>query len=170
MSKPYIHAQISAKRFGGKPEDYIELHNFMDCSKGAFPSNVHRALTHNSWFIMEVGERIKFSNSNPPTGDNKFVTIKNSNGKNISVRDIFEQHVLDDFGNRFIPTAQDYLENIEYKEWMGNGHGHPNSFKKIVEKRVKKEELKPIIKPEEIFYDRRPDKFKESPFKDLIKD
>lgn len=52
MAKPYIHAISSAKRFGGKPEDYIEIHNLMDSSKGAIPDNRHRALTHNSWFFL----------------------------------------------------------------------------------------------------------------------
>ncbi len=30
MSKPYIHALSSAKKFGGKPEDYLEIHQLMD--------------------------------------------------------------------------------------------------------------------------------------------
>ena len=37
MSKPWIHALSSAKRFGGVPEDYIEIHNLMDSSKATLP-------------------------------------------------------------------------------------------------------------------------------------
>lgn len=158
MSKPYIHAQISARRFGGQPEDYIEIHNLMDTSKGAIADNRHRVFTHNAWFIMEILERIKFTNSNPPTGDNKFVTIKNSDGKNISVRDIGEQHILDDFGNRFIPTAQDYVEHMDYKDWMGNGKGVPSSHARIVENRKKEQLITQEPKLEEIFFDKRPNK------------
>jgi len=36
---------------------------------------------------------------------------------------------------RFIPTAQDYLENLEFKDWMQNGvRDIPSSYKKIKEK------------------------------------
>jgi hypothetical protein len=119
MSKPWIHAESSARRFGGKPEDYIEIHNLLDKSKGTVADSRHRALTHTSWFLSEILELV-FG-----------VTIKNSNDRIISVRDIGEQHVLEDFGNRFIPSAQDYLQEIEMKEWMIQGKGAPPSFAKI---------------------------------------
>ncbi|MCS6822102.1 MAG: hypothetical protein NZ551_09545 [Microscillaceae bacterium] len=118
MAKPYIHAISSAKRFGGKPEDYIEIHNLMDSSKGAIPDNRHRALTHNSWFLSNILERIFGT------------TIINSDGKVVSVRDIGEQHILEDYGNQFIPTAQDFLQEIPYIGWM-NGNGVPPSKAKI---------------------------------------
>lgn len=122
MSKPYIHAVSSAKRFGGKPEDYLEIHNLMDSSKGAICDNRHRALTHNSWFLSVILERI-FG-----------VVITNSNGRKVSVRDIGEQHVSEDFRGRFIPSAQDYLQEMEMKEWMNNGRGVPPSFARIENK------------------------------------
>jgi hypothetical protein len=55
--------------------------------------------------------------------------------KKVSVRDIGESHVLVDFGNKFIPTLQDYFENMEFMDWMQNGKGHPPSHAKIYEKR-----------------------------------
>ena len=116
MAKPIVHARSSAKRFGGKPEDYLEIHNFLDSSKAVFPDNRHRALTHNAWFLSVVLERI-FG-----------VTIVNSAGTEVAVRDIGEQHVLEDYGGRFIPSAQDFLQNITYEPWM-NGHGEPPSRK-----------------------------------------
>jgi len=119
MSKPWIHAESSARRFGGKPEDYIEIHNLMDSSKGAICDNRHRALTHNSWFLSTILERI-FG-----------VTLTNSAGKKVSVRDIGEQHVSEDFRGRFIPSAQDYLAEIEFKDWMNNGASVPHSFAKV---------------------------------------
>jgi hypothetical protein len=109
MSKPIFHAISSAKRYGGTPEDYIEIHNFMDSSKGAVPDNRHRALTHNSWFLSNVLERV-FGYS-----------MTNSSGRVVSVREIGEQHILEDFGNRFIPTAQDFIQEMEIKPWMNNG-------------------------------------------------
>lgn len=132
MAKPYIHAISSAKRYGGKPEDYEEIHAFLDSSKSAIAINTHRALTHTSWFISNILERVCFSNSCEKTQDNRFPYIVNSQGKKVFVRDIGEQHILEDFGNKFIPTAQDFLENIEYQDWMQNGiSGKPNSYKKI---------------------------------------
>lgn len=153
MSKPHIHAESSARKFGGVPNDYEEIHSFMDSSKGAVPSNLHRCLTHHSWFLSNIIERIKFHNSCHATLDNRFPTIINSDGKHISVRDIGEQHILEDFGGKFIPSAQDYLSQIEFQDWMQNGHGSPPSFAKIAEKH-KKQVLK--FKPkseEEVFID-----------------
>ncbi len=122
MSKPWIHAMASAKKFGGKPEDYIEIHNLMDSSKGCIGDNRHRCLTHNSWFIAADGplERI-FG-----------VVIKNSDGRQVSVRDIGEQHILEDFGMKFIPTAQDYIQEMEMAPWMNNDRNSvPPSSKKL---------------------------------------
>jgi hypothetical protein len=113
MSKPWIHAESSARRFGGKPEDYIEIHNLMDSSKAVIADSRHRALTHTSWFVGFILEKIFGT------------TLVNSAGKTISVRDIGEQHVLEDFGGRFIPSAQDYLQEMEFKEWMLKGKGAP---------------------------------------------
>lgn len=120
MSKPWIHAESSARRWGGEPQDYIEIHNFMDSSKGTIADNRHRALTHNAWFLSNVLERV-FG-----------VVIENSAGRKVSVRDVGEQHVLEDFSGRFIPSAQDYLESIPMADWMNNGKkGSPPSFRTI---------------------------------------
>lgn len=119
MSKPYIHALSSARRFGGTPDDYIDIHNLMDSSKSAIADNRHRALTHNAWFIGTILEKV-FG-----------VTRKNSGGKTYSVRDIGEQHVLEDYGMKFIPSAQDFLAEMDYRDWMQNGKGAPPSFAKI---------------------------------------
>lgn len=133
MSKPYIHAISSAKKFGGRPEDYEEIHSFLDSSKGIIADNRHRSATHNSWFLSNILERIKFSNSCEVTGDNRFPMIKNSENRMVSVRDIGEQHVLEDFAGKFIPSAQDFLGEMRYLDWMQNGKGVPPSFKRIVE-------------------------------------
>lgn len=125
MAKPWVHAASSAKKYGGKPEDYIDIHNFMDSSKSVIGDNRHRALTHNSWFIGAGGPlELAFG-----------VTITNSSGRQISVRDIGEQHILEDFKGQYIPTAQDYLCEMEFQDWMNNGDGVPPSHKKIAAKK-----------------------------------
>jgi len=124
MPKPWIHAVSSAKRFGGKPEDYLPIHNLMDSSKGTIADSRHRALTHNAWFVGTILEQV-FG-----------VTLTNSDGKIISVRDIGEQHVLEDYRMRFIPSAQDYLQEMEVKEWMVAGRGEPPpSAKRLLKKK-----------------------------------
>src|SRR5690242_3002510 len=106
--KPHIHAESSAKQFGGKPEDYLPIHELMDSSKSIVADHRHRMFTHNTWFIMLL-ERIFGS------------TITNSDGKKVSVRDIGEQHVLEDFRGKFIPSGQDWVKHLEYAPWMNNG-------------------------------------------------
>jgi hypothetical protein len=127
MAKPWIHAVASAKKFGGKPEDYIKIHNLMDSSKGTIADSRHRALTHNAWFVGTILEQI-FG-----------VTFQNSDGMTVSVRDIGEQHVLEDYRMRFIPSAQDYLQEMEVKEWMVAGKGKPPSSAERLIKRPRRE-------------------------------
>lgn len=108
MSKPLVHAECSVKRWGGKAEDYLPIHILLDSSKSAFPDLRHRALTHNSWFITEILPRI--------FGE----IITNSDDKKVSVRDIGEHHVLEDFHGLFIPAVSDFLSRIEFADWMDN--------------------------------------------------
>lgn len=113
--KPEVHSHSSARKFGGAAEDYFEIHQFMDSTKAAFPDNRHRVITHNAWFIGPDGplERI-FG-----------VTIKNSAGRDVSVRDIGEQHCLEDFAGS-IPSLQDWIMSINMAPWM-SGLGRPPS-------------------------------------------
>lgn len=119
MSKPFIHAKSSARRFGGQPSDYQAIHDFLDSSKSAIADNRHRALTHHSWFLSVVIERV-FG-----------VTLTNSDGREVSTREVAEFHVLEDNGLKFIPSAQDYLQEMEMKDWMQNGLGEPPSAARL---------------------------------------
>lgn len=108
MGKPWEHAESSAKQFGGKPEDYIDIHDLLDSSKSVVADSRHRALTHNTWFIGPNGPLERIFGK----------TILNSDNKNVSVRDIAEQHIREDFNLTFIPSAQDYLQNMRWAPWM----------------------------------------------------
>lgn len=135
MAKPVIHAESSVKKYGGKVEDYMPIHQFMDASKGTVADSRHRALTHTSWFLSVVLERV-FG-----------ITFVNSDGRVISVRDIGEQHVLEDFGGKYIPTVQDFFEGMGVRDWMVNGHGDPPPsfrFARLdqADRKKKKEEVK----------------------------
>ena len=98
---------------GGVPEDYLEIHNFFDSSKAALPDVRHRAILHSSFGIF-VAEKV-FG-----------VTVTNSEGKKVSVRDLCEEHVIQDLG--FIPTPERWFKNMPIEPWMSG------SKKKIVEK------------------------------------
>jgi len=110
--KPWNHARSSAHKYGGKPEDYIELHNFFDSTKAAMPDVRHRAVLHNAFGIFLL-ERV-FG-----------VVITNSDGKQVSTRDIGEHHVMEDMG--FIPSLEDWLENLPQEAWHGGIHRLPKS-------------------------------------------
>jgi hypothetical protein len=121
MSKPYIHAVSSAKKFGGQFEDYLPIHEFIDSSKSVIADNRHRALTHNSWFISVVIPRV--------FGE---VFKRQSDGVIISSRDIAELHVLEDYRHKYIPSASDFLSKIPFEPWMQNGEkGSPDSYKNL---------------------------------------
>lgn len=101
--KPLIHAKVSVKQHGGKVEDYLPIHEFIDHSKSNIADVRHRAMLHSAWGIYVV-ERVFGS------------VIENSDGKQISVRDIAEEHVIQDLG--FIPSMQDWIQEMPLKTWM----------------------------------------------------
>ncbi len=107
MTSPYYHAESSARRFGGKAEDYLSIHQWFDQTKESFCDFRHRALRHHAEGIFEC-ERIFGS------------VIINSQDKKIPVRYIGEQHVIEDCGGR-IPTLADWLSKIEPQVWMSRG-------------------------------------------------
>lgn len=116
MAHPWHHAKSSALKFGGKAEDYIAIHSWFDESKGFMADYRHRALRHHAEGIF-MAERL-FG-----------VAVTNSDGKEIPVRILGEQHVLQDLGR--IPTVQDWLACIRPERWMNNnvtqldGEGRP---------------------------------------------
>jgi hypothetical protein len=126
---PVIHTENAMKKFGGTtPEDFeklLTIHKKMDCSKAYFSDNRHRALTHTMFWVNEV--------MLPLFGD--YIIL--ANGKKLSVKDVCELHILEDFRMKFIPTVQDFLQEIEMTEWMQNGKGVPASAIKLYPELVK---------------------------------
>ena len=117
MSHPWQHAISSARKFGGKPEDYIAIHNWFDATKSYFCDARHRALRHHSEGIFEC-ERV-FG-----------LTIKNSDGKVIPVRPVAEQHIREDCGN-IIPCAADWLRNMKLCNWMNRSYREPSGVEHL---------------------------------------
>ena len=109
MTHTVFHAESSVRRWGGKVEDYLPIHDWFDASKEMMADFRHRALRHHSQGIFDA-ERV-FGHA-----------IVNSDGKTIPVRYIGEQHVMEDCGGR-IPTVADWLNEIVPKSWMSKGYG-----------------------------------------------
>ena len=119
MSKPYIHAKMSVKRYGGIVDDYIHIHSWFDSTKAAYADFGHRAILHNTFGIFLCEQLFG-------------VTLTNSDGKVISVRDIGEDHVKEDCGGR-IPTIEDWMKYLKPDEsamWM-QGRGQKRYLESV---------------------------------------
>ena len=95
--KSYLHARVHAKKYGGVPDDYVDIDDFIDSSKAAVADVRHRAILHSAFGCFIV-ERV-FGR-----------TRVNSDGKMYSPRDIAEDHCLQDLS--IIPTVENYLNNL----------------------------------------------------------
>lgn len=93
------HAKISARKFGGKPEDYVHLYRLIDSSKHHLPHWMHRIFSHNTWFVSVIDELVG-------------PTITNSDGKQVSVRDILHEHLREDHDGK-CPTIQDWTRCLK---------------------------------------------------------
>jgi hypothetical protein len=103
MAKPIIHAKSSARKFGGDSEEYIRIHDQIDEPKQVTASVKFRTIFHSAYGIFLI-EKIF---------GNKFT---NSDGRVVAVRDVAEQHVLEDLG--YIPSLDEYLSEMKEQPWM----------------------------------------------------
>lgn len=102
------HAQSSVKQWGGRPEDYLAIHEWLDATKELFADCRHRALRHHSHGIFEA-ERV-FGRA-----------LVNAEGKTVPVREIAERHVKEDCGGH-IPTVADWLDQMSIRPWMNRSY------------------------------------------------
>ena len=98
---PHQHCRLSVRRWGGVEADYREIHEFIDSTKTLCADGRHRIL-HTHWAVRRIVV--------PIFGQ----TLTNSDGKDIDVGDLCERdHLLADYGNRFVPTIGDFVASIE---------------------------------------------------------
>lgn len=109
MANPLIHSKASVKRWGGKVEDYLPIHELIDSPKATMNNNSSRLLTHNTWFAYTIIPKVFGYN------------IVNSAGRSVDTIDIAMCHIAEDFRHKFIPTPQDYLQHLKVQDWMNNG-------------------------------------------------
>lgn len=103
--KPIEHAKIHARKYGGKPEDYVDIDDLLDSSKAAHGTMNHRAIYHHTVGAFLV-ERI--------FGHERI----NSDDKPYSPRQVAEDHIIQDLG--WLPTPDHYLRHMETQAWFGN--------------------------------------------------
>lgn len=118
--KPLQHAKISAKKYGGKWEDYIKIHQWFDQTKAHVADMRHRAILHNSFGIMLCSQVF---------GE----VMVNSSGREVSVRDIGEDHVLQDLNK--IPSLAEVINAIgtQHLKWLGGGYDPKNTGVKRID-------------------------------------
>lgn len=98
------HAQSAARKWGGVPEDYIEVEEFIDSSKKIIGDVRHRAVFHHTmgvWLCQEIFGRT--------------LTV-GERGIQVPVRLVAERHVLEDLG--WLPSPKDYIDGMPIKLWM----------------------------------------------------
>lgn len=111
--KPYIHAKGSVRKWGGTVDDYLKFHNWFDQTKAHVADMRHRAILHNAFGIFLLEQQFG-------------VYFTNSEGKVCQVRDIGEQHVIEDLGR--IPSLDECMKNMPMEAWFGG----PIRRKKII--------------------------------------
>ena len=110
MPKPLVHARISARRFGGVPDDYLPIHEKIDSTKAIHGNVAHRCIFHSAFGIFLIEELFGR-------------TLTNSEGKEVFIRDVAEQHVLEDLG--CVPSLSDWLNEMPIKPWMAGQRTRP---------------------------------------------
>jgi hypothetical protein len=107
MAHCYYHALSSVRKWGGRPDDYLPLHQWFDQSKAIISDPRHRALRHHAEGIFMLETLFG-------------ATIVNAAGRTVPVRLIGEQHVREDLGS--IPSFADWARLIAPQAWMLRGH------------------------------------------------
>jgi len=89
MAHPWQHAKSSAKKFGGSPVDYLEIHNWLDETKAWIGHSMHRMFRHHS------------------------------DGKDVYTRYVAEQHVKEDCNNHIPTAKEwvDMIESGKPEKW-----------------------------------------------------
>lgn len=122
MAQSYVHAETSARHFGGQPEDYLPIHEWIDQFKSTLGDVRHRAMLHHSkgpWMVQDVFGRY----INIHDADGNVINNKQGHPKKILVREIAENHIVEDMG--CLPSPDDWLCNMTCRTWMG---GKKNKF------------------------------------------
>jgi hypothetical protein len=97
--KALQHAQVAARRFGGRWQDWYDFHDWFDQSKMAFPSMQHRMFLHSD-FGAGVATRL--------FGE----ILTAADGTRIASIELAEAHLVEDLGR--VVKLSEWLEEMDY--------------------------------------------------------
>lgn len=98
----WYHAKSASRKWGGTPEDYLPIEEFIDSSKQVIGDVRHRSIYHHTLGVF-LCERIF----------GKTITVGRIQ---IPVREIAERHILEDLG--WLPSPKDYIDGMPVQTWM----------------------------------------------------
>lgn len=99
----WYHAVSASRKWGGEPEAYLAIEEFIDSSKKIVGDFRHRSMYHHTagvWLCQEL-----FG-----------TTLMIAGRVRIPVRLIAERHIIEDLG--WLPSPADYIKNMEKVPWM----------------------------------------------------
>jgi hypothetical protein len=99
---PLHHAKSSAKRLGGEPEDYLAIHSWMDESKSAFCSPMHRAYRHHLDILPDLVDVFGTHLPNHPS---------------ITMASVLRDHLMEDCKGT-TPSLRDWMMALKPQRWM----------------------------------------------------
>jgi hypothetical protein len=100
--KPLQHARITAHRYGGKWQDWIAIHDWIDRSKLIFPSMQHRMFLHSD-FGLWLAARVFGA------------FIESKDGAQVQTSDLFRDHQIEDLGR--VVTLSEWLCEADAGYW-----------------------------------------------------
>ncbi|MGW2713698.1 DUF6915 family protein [Streptomyces sp. NPDC001356] len=100
------HAVSAARKWGGEPELYLPIEEFIDSSKAILGDVRHRAIYHHTEGVWLV-QRIFGVTLDVPKG-NRIVKVP--------TRLIAERHIQEDLG--WLPSPADYIKGMPVESWM----------------------------------------------------
>lgn len=98
----WYHAVSCARKWGGEPEQYLPVHEFIDSSKKVIGDARHRSLYHHTFGVFLCQEIF-----------GKTLAIGRVK---VPVRLIAERHILEDLG--WLPSPADYINGMTLQPWM----------------------------------------------------
>lgn len=99
----WFHAQSAARKWGGKPEDYLPIEEFIDSSKKVIGDVRHRMMYHHTLGVFLCQDVFG-------------PTLQVGEHKVVPVRLIAERHIIEDLG--WLPSPADYIKDMPIATWM----------------------------------------------------
>lgn len=102
------HACSAAKKWGGDPEHYIEIEEFIDSSKEIVGDVRHRSMYHHTAGVW-LAQRVFGRTVEVPRAKGSGVVL-------IPTRLVAERHIIEDLG--WLPSPADYIKGMPVEAWM----------------------------------------------------